>query len=143
MLIENVFVMFAMVYAVFKTRKGVLVTAFFATLGYIIFNLILLNHLQPTISNADNSMYYWLISLYFTGVFGVFMFRQTRLSVILGGCVLAQAILSFFMALNGAVMGGYLLPEFDFVYTIHKSFNGVIWIIECIVVYVAATTDRH
>lgn len=143
MLIENILVIFAMAYAVYKTRKGVLLTAFFATLGYVIFNLVLLNNLEPKISNSDNTMYYWLISLYLTGVFGVFMYRQTRLSVILGGCVLAQAILAFFMALNGAVMGNHVLPEFDFVYVIHESFNGVIWIIECLVVYVATTTDRH
>jgi hypothetical protein len=141
-LIENIFVIAAMGYALYRTRKAVLVTAFFAVIFYVVFNLILLSYLQPALSNTDNSMYYWLTSLFFTGVFGAFMVRQTKLSVILGGCVLAQAVLSFFMALNGAILVNYVLPEFEMVYVIHKSFNSVIWIIECLVVYTAVTTDN-
>lgn len=141
-LIENIFVLFVTGYAFHKTKKAVLATSFFAIVFYILFNIALLSHLSPEVNNTDHSMYYWLTSLLFTGLFGVFMARQTRLSVIMGGCVLAQAILAFFMALNGAVLGSYILPEFNIVYLIHESFNSAIWIIECLVIYVATTTDK-
>lgn len=144
-LIENAAVMIAIGVALHRSHKAVLLLALIAVVAHMAFDNILLMRYNPYESIADNMAYYWLTSLFFLAMFGMFMYRgvkTSKLSIIMAGCMIAQAIFSFFVAVNGGSINGIQLPEFDFIYTAHELFNKAIWIIECIIVYAAATTER-
>lgn len=143
-LIENASVLIAVGAALHKTHKAVLLAIMIAILAHMAFDNALLANCNPAQSIEGNVKYYFSTSLFFLAMFGLFIakgVKSSKLSVIMAGCMIAQAILSFFVALNGAVISGVYFPEFDFIYWMHESFNKAIWIVECIVVYVAAYTE--
>lgn len=143
-LIENAFTLIVVGMAMHKSNKTVLLAIFIALISHMAFDNALLSFYSPATSAADNVSYYWLTSLFFLAMFGLFMakgVRSSRLSMIMAGCMIAQAVLSFMVSINGAILDGVQIPEFDFVYFMHESFNKVIWIIECIVVYIATVTE--
>lgn len=143
-LIENAFVLVVVGMALYKSHKAVLLTTLIALLSHMAFDNAILNHYNPAQSIVDNMSYYWLTSLFFLSMFGLFMangLRASKLSLIMAGCMIAQSILSFAVAINGAVLNGVQLPEFELIYYAHESFNKAIWIIECIVCYAAVTTE--
>ena len=141
-LIENALLFVAVGYAFNKSRKAVLLICLFAVVIHMLADNLLLAALDIYTSNYDNMIYYWAMSFLFLGLFGVFLTRITKLSIIFAGCMLSQSILSFLMAINGAELNNARLPEYDMIYTIHETFNSVIWVIECIAVWVAMTTVR-
>jgi len=140
--IENAIVFVALGYALNKTRKAVLLIALVAVFMHMLFDNVLMNTLNIYGSNYDNMVYYWLTSFFFLFLFGVFLLRMTRLSMVLAGCMLAQSVLSFMMAINGAALNGVTLPEYDMIYVMHEVFNSCIWVVELIVVWIATTTVR-
>lgn len=141
-LIENVILLVCVGYASFKSRKAVLLICLFAVIAHMTFDNLLLLSLDIEVSNYDNMIYYWSMSFLFLGLFGMFLVRITKLSLVFAGCMLSQSFLSFLMAINGAELNGATLPEYGIIYSIHESFNAVIWIVECITVWVAMTTAR-
>ena len=139
-LIENALLFVAVGYAFNKCRKAVLLICLFAVVAHMLADNLLLATLDIYNSNYDNMIYYWSMSFLFLALFGSFLIRITKLSLVFAGCMLSQSLLSFLMAINGAQLNGATLPEYDIIYFIHDSFNSVIWIVECIAVWVAMTT---
>mgnify|MGYP003677690179 FL=1 len=145
-LIENAVVLVVIGMSLHKSGKGVLLAMLIAALAHMAFDNSLLTHYSPAQSIADNVSYHWMTSLFFLAMFGLFMangVKTTKLSFVMAGCMLAQSVLSFAVSINGAVFDGSVFPEFEFIYFAHESFNKAIWIVECIVVYAALTTDDH
>ena len=142
-LIENALLFVAVGYAFSRSRKTVLLTCLFAVVAHMAADNVLLANLDIHESNYDNMIYYWAMSFLFLALFGAFLVRITRLSLVFAGCMLSQSFLSFLMAINGAELNGAILPEYGIIYSIHETFNSVIWVIECIAVWVAMTTVRR
>lgn len=142
-LIENAALLVAVGIAFNKSRKAVLLICLFAIVAHMLVDNLLLTTLDIYTSNQDNMIYYWSMSFLFLALFGAFLFRITKLSLVFAGCMLSQSILSFLMAINGAQLNGATLPEYDMIYTIHETFNSVIWVIECIAVWLAMTTAKN
>lgn len=140
-LIENAAVLLAIGVALHRTQKVILLMCLVVVVAHMAVDNYLLFAFNPLSSIENNTSYYWLTSLFFLGSFGVFMYRQTKLSIIMAGCMITQAILSFAVAINGAMVGGVQLPDVDFIYSAHELFNKGIWIVECIIVYAATTTS--
>ena len=141
-LIENAILLICVGYAFSKSRKAVLLTCLFAVVLHMTVDNLLLASLDIRGSNYDNMIYYWSMSFLFLALFGSFLVRITKLSLIFAGCMLSQSFLSFLMAINGAQLNGATFPEYGIIYSIHESFNAVIWIVECITVWVAMTSAR-
>ena len=141
-LIENAILLICVGYAFSKSRKAVLAICLFAVVLHMTVDNLLLSTLDLEESNYDNMIYYWSMSFLFLALFGSFLVRITKLSLIFACCMLSQSFLSFLMAINGAQLNGATLPEYGIIYSIHESFNAVIWIVECITVWVAMTTAR-
>lgn len=141
-LIENALLFVAVGYAFNKSRKAVLLMCLFAVVAHMLADNVLLANLDIYNSNYDNMIYYWSMSFLFLALFGLFLTRITKLAVVFAACMLSQSFLSFLMAINGAELNNATLPEYDMIYTIHESFNSVIWVIECITAWVAMTTKQ-
>lgn len=110
---------------------------------HIGFDWALLMKFDPASSASDNIMYYWLTSLFFMAVAPLFYLQNTKLSVSLSGFMLAQMVLCFLMAINGAEFQEVTIPEFESIYLLHEAFNGSIWIVECVIAWIAATSSRE
>lgn len=103
---------------------------------------VLLKELDPE-SMSGNITYYWVMSLFFLSMFGLFFLQMSKLAVWLAGLMLFQCVISMAMSLNGAVFADVTLPEFELVYLLHSMFNDTIWVVECIIAWIAATSSRE
>lgn len=142
-LVENAVTLVAVGLALHRTRKLVLLTVLFAVQVHMGADNLLMHLYNPTLSRENHTIYYWFLSFFFLVLSGMFMVRPTRLSILIAGCVLIQAIISFVMAMNGAVINNLVFPEFSFIYGLHELINDILYVIEWIIVYVAATTGRR
>lgn len=102
----------------------------------------LLNQMDPESMNG-NITYYWIMSLFFLSMFGLFFLQMSKLAVWLAGLMLFQCVISMAMALNGAVFVEVTIPEFELIYLLHSAFNDTIWIVECIIAWIAVTSSRE
>ena len=132
-MIENVLLLLATAYAFNKYRLEPYLILLIANLGYMYFDYIIFNSLDVT-SNHGNMIYYMLNAAFYICMFGLFMTNITYITLILGSCMLIQALLSWLIGVNGAVLGSVTLPNYDIIYTIHALVNSMIWVVEILVV---------
>lgn len=139
-LIENATTLVVVGTAYQRSRKAILAVMIVALVSYMGFNNYLLSGLDPLSSISDHDNYYMLNSLFFLSMFGLFISNITKLSIIMAGFMITQAVLCFLMSINGGVIDNIHMPGYNFIYQVHDWFNSLIWSAECVIVYAAVTT---
>lgn len=94
------------------------------------------NELYPYDSKI---LYYWFMSMFFIVWFGIWIMNNTKLTIWLAGLCLIQASLAMLMAINGETFNEMVFQEYEIIYTIHERFNDLVWVVECIIAWIAAT----
>lgn len=140
---ENALTLIILGIALWKSGgKFLILLCIIVNIVYSGFDWALTKQFDPELSISGNMSYYWITSMFFMTVSTLFYLQNTKLSIYLAGFMLLQAVLCLAVAVNGAIFVEVTVPEYELIYLLHSTFNDTIWIVECIIAWIAATSSR-